>query len=855
MRGGVGTSASSSSLPQEFLPLRYGPSTPPYPLSPPRTPCLSARASPAAMAECHSDVAAVPPLAPSFSTLLGQGHTPKLKSYMLSKHNKERVTSQPPPASPSAPLSRPMPPLEPLLDAPEAPGSSALGRAVPKKRPRLSSDLRDDPALLEAAASSPLYLPDTPFSLAARGDDGDAYLEGSRFLSPTPESTAAVAGARLQRQHDLDLASLLPLSPPSCHLSPGYTINQIFTELPFSPSSVAASSPRAVSQPPSPACVVPNSAKSPPQPQEIAAPATDPKVAAEDWLTQSSALDLSQLPRADHLPQLVIASHYRDLTSGLRFGQTPDAQMTGHPRAPAAGPARGGCVQMGGPQSSFQEVGQQRSGFQPVRPLKVRLQSGGPIRGGYPLVGPLRPVFQQAGAQGGVFLQRPATGLHEARQCLDVKPRPRPYLPRPVHLPRHFPPPLKALAGSATRPVPTEMAPHKAFPRDGQEPPSATNKQVPWLPRERHHENHSTTLTPLRSSFEKNNQQEKPIAEWTYEDVVFFIFKAQEDLNLDSKNLDVNFSELSGSTGEDLLNMDIEGFKRFSKGYGEQYYRYFIEMRDEERRLELQRHEEIQRREELRRQEEERRQSLVSSHQMLYKSHLFSPTSYEYLVSPSSQGQAAHLPSPSPREAPPTLIETQAPYEIRYEAPRSMAMENGHRSGISDSLPTASMKTFPLFSSTSPSNHYHSVADSLSDPDHSAAEEEEPKPEVPKKRGPGRPRKPENELKKKKKKTGRLWEFIRNLLLDPETCPSMVKWENPEEGIFRFVQAEKVAQKWGERKQNKDMNYEKLSRAMRYYYKGGVFEAVLGRRLVYKFGKNAKNWRPSNPNFANPPAM
>lgn len=451
MRGGVGTSASSSSLPQEFLPLRYGPSTPPYPLSPPRTPCLSARASPAAMAECHSDVAAVPPLAPSFSTLLGQGHTPKLKSYMLSKHNKERVTSQPPPASPSAPLSRPMPPLEPLLDAPEAPGSSALGRAVPKKRPRLSSDLRDDPALLEAAASSPLYLPDTPFSLAARGDDGDAYLEGSRFLSPTPESTAAVAGARLQRQHDLDLASLLPLSPPSCHLSPGYTINQIFTELPFSPSSVAASSPRAVSQPPSPACVVPNSAKSPPQPQEIAAPATDPKVAAEDWLTQSSALDLSQLPRADHLPQLVIASHYRDLTSGLRFGQTPDAQMTGHPRAPAAGPARGGCVQMGGPQSSFQEVGQQRSGFQPVRPLKVRLQSGGPIRGGYPLVGPLRPVFQQAGAQGGVFLQRPATGLHEARQCLDVKPRPRPYLPRPVHLPRHFPPPLKALAGESRR--------------------------------------------------------------------------------------------------------------------------------------------------------------------------------------------------------------------------------------------------------------------------------------------------------------------------------------------------------------------------------------------------------------------
>lgn len=35
----------------------------------------------------------------------------------------------------------------------------------------------------------------------------------------------------------------------------------------------------------------------------------------------------------------------------------------------------------------------------------------------------------------------------------------------------------------------------------------------------------------------------------------------------------------------------------------------------------------------------------------------------------------------------------------------------------------------------------------------------------------------------------------------------------------------------------------------RYYYKTHIFEAVLGRRLVYKFGKNAKHWQPANPNF------
>ena len=35
----------------------------------------------------------------------------------------------------------------------------------------------------------------------------------------------------------------------------------------------------------------------------------------------------------------------------------------------------------------------------------------------------------------------------------------------------------------------------------------------------------------------------------------------------------------------------------------------------------------------------------------------------------------------------------------------------------------------------------------------------------------------------------------------------------------------------------------------RYYYKSTVFQPVLGRRLVYKFGPKAKDWVPKNPNF------
>ena len=66
------------------------------------------------------------------------------------------------------------------------------------------------------------------------------------------------------------------------------------------------------------------------------------------------------------------------------------------------------------------------------------------------------------------------------------------------------------------------------------------------------------------------------------------------------------------------------------------------------------------------------------------------------------------------------------------------------------------------------------------------------------------------------KGNGKLWEFIRDLLLDPVTNPSFIRWERREDGIFKFVQSDKVAKLWGQRKQNPRMTYEKLSRAMRY---------------------------------------
>uniref|UniRef100_A0AAZ3R0N3 ETS domain-containing protein n=1 Tax=Oncorhynchus tshawytscha TaxID=74940 RepID=A0AAZ3R0N3_ONCTS len=61
-----------------------------------------------------------------------------------------------------------------------------------------------------------------------------------------------------------------------------------------------------------------------------------------------------------------------------------------------------------------------------------------------------------------------------------------------------------------------------------------------------------------------------------------------------------------------------------------------------------------------------------------------------------------------------------------------------------------------------------------------------------------------------------LWQFLLQLLLDP-TNDQLICWTN-EEGEFKLLQAEEVAKLWGTRKNKPSMNYDKLSRALRYYY-------------------------------------
>lgn len=78
-----------------------------------------------------------------------------------------------------------------------------------------------------------------------------------------------------------------------------------------------------------------------------------------------------------------------------------------------------------------------------------------------------------------------------------------------------------------------------------------------------------------------------------------------------------------------------------------------------------------------------------------------------------------------------------------------------------------------------------------------------------------------------------LWQFLLEMLTEA-SCRDYIQWTgfNSE---FKLVNPEMVARLWGERKNKHTMNYEKLSRALRYYYDGDMIAKVHGKRFVYKF--------------------
>ncbi|XP_033008723.1 ETS domain-containing protein Elk-4-like isoform X1 [Lacerta agilis] len=78
-----------------------------------------------------------------------------------------------------------------------------------------------------------------------------------------------------------------------------------------------------------------------------------------------------------------------------------------------------------------------------------------------------------------------------------------------------------------------------------------------------------------------------------------------------------------------------------------------------------------------------------------------------------------------------------------------------------------------------------------------------------------------------------LWQFLLQLLQEPRN-KDIICWTS-NDGEFKLLQAEEVARLWGIRKNKPSMNYDKLSRALRYYYVKNIIKKVNGQKFVYKF--------------------
>lgn len=71
-------------------------------------------------------------------------------------------------------------------------------------------------------------------------------------------------------------------------------------------------------------------------------------------------------------------------------------------------------------------------------------------------------------------------------------------------------------------------------------------------------------------------------------------------------------------------------------------------------------------------------------------------------------------------------------------------------------------------------------------------------------------------------------------LLTDKSCTDLICWTGVD-WEFKLLNPDEVAKRWGVRKNKPKMNYEKLSRGLRYYYDKNIIHKTTGRRYVYRF--------------------
>uniref|UniRef100_A0AAZ1X6A2 Transcription factor ETV6 n=2 Tax=Oreochromis aureus TaxID=47969 RepID=A0AAZ1X6A2_OREAU len=81
-----------------------------------------------------------------------------------------------------------------------------------------------------------------------------------------------------------------------------------------------------------------------------------------------------------------------------------------------------------------------------------------------------------------------------------------------------------------------------------------------------------------------------------------------------------------------------------------------------------------------------------------------------------------------------------------------------------------------------------------------------------------------------------LWDYVYQLLCD-DRYQEYIRWEDPDSLVFRVVDPNGLARLWGNHKNRENMTYEKMSRALRHYYKLNIIKKERGQKLLFRFLK------------------
>lgn len=81
-----------------------------------------------------------------------------------------------------------------------------------------------------------------------------------------------------------------------------------------------------------------------------------------------------------------------------------------------------------------------------------------------------------------------------------------------------------------------------------------------------------------------------------------------------------------------------------------------------------------------------------------------------------------------------------------------------------------------------------------------------------------------------------LWDYVYQLLCD-DRYQEYIRWEDRDSLVFKVVDPNGLARLWGNQKNRDNMTYEKMSRALRHYYKLNVIKKERGQKLLFRFLK------------------